>query len=218
MSQPARGVYRGIPAEQRHADRRRLLMDAALELMGTEGWAGTTVRGVCQHAQLTPRFFYESFPDIDALAVAVYDELMESSVANSFAAYAAADNTPEAKAEAVIGTFVRELTDDPRKARIVFVEAVACAPLMERRRTTMSTFIAIGAAQARAFYNAADDDPFVEMTAAMLTGGLGETLLMWLDGNLPMTRDELIENYTRMFVVVGQSAAKIASDRARKAG
>lgn len=192
-------------------------MDAALELMGTEGWTGTTVRGVCQHAQLTPRFFYESFPDIDALAVAVYDEIMEGAVANSFAAYAAAPDEPEAKARAVIGTFVRELTDDPRKARVVFVEALACTPLTERRRATMTTFIKIGAAQARAFYQAADDDSFVEMTAAMLTGGLGETLLMWLDGNLDMTRDELIENYSTLFVVVGESAAKIARARMRAA-
>lgn len=216
MANPAKGVYRGVSAEQRHAERRRLLMDAALQLLGTEGWSATTVRGVCQGARLTPRFFYESFEDIDALAVAVYDELMESAITHAFEAFAAAGETPRDKADAVIGTFVRELTDDPRKARVVFVEAVGCEPLMERRRATMASFVKLGAAQARAFYRASgNDDPFVEMTAAVLSGGLGELLIIWLDGSLKMTREQLIEDFVTLFVVTGESAAAIATDRAR---
>ena len=68
--------WTGIPAEERRAERRRLLIDTAFDLLGTEGTAGTTVRAVCQAAQLNPRYFYESFEDLDALIVAVYDRLV----------------------------------------------------------------------------------------------------------------------------------------------
>ena len=68
-----RTSWAGIPAEDRRAARRDRLLDAAFDLLGTEGWSATTVRGVCQAAQLNPRYFYESFPDLDALFVAVYD-------------------------------------------------------------------------------------------------------------------------------------------------
>jgi AcrR family transcriptional regulator len=51
-------------------------MDAAFQLLGTEGWSGTSVRAVCQGARLNPRYFYESFDDLDALVIAVYDRVV----------------------------------------------------------------------------------------------------------------------------------------------
>jgi AcrR family transcriptional regulator len=32
-------------------------MDAALEIIGTQGWSQTTTRGVCEQARVGPRFF-----------------------------------------------------------------------------------------------------------------------------------------------------------------
>ena len=58
--------WAGLAPDDRRAERRTLLLDAAFELLGTEGWGGTTVRAVCQEARLNPRYFYESFEDLDA--------------------------------------------------------------------------------------------------------------------------------------------------------
>ena len=35
------------------------------------------MRAVCQGARLNPRYFYESFDDLDALVVAVYDRVVD---------------------------------------------------------------------------------------------------------------------------------------------
>ena len=70
-----RGRWVGLSADDRRATRRRLLIDAAFALLGTEGWSGTTVRAVCEAAQLNARYFYESFDDLDSLVVAVYDQV-----------------------------------------------------------------------------------------------------------------------------------------------
>src|SRR3954452_9747578 len=99
-------VYGGLTAAARVEGRRPRLMDAALELMGSEGWSGTSVRAVCREAGLTPRFFYESFGDLDALAVAVFDEITVQATAAILDAVADAPPEPTAQAHAAIATFV----------------------------------------------------------------------------------------------------------------
>src|SRR4051794_35116389 len=116
-------VYGGMTADARVEARRQRLMDAALELMGTEGWSGTSVRAVCREAGLTPRFFYESFDDLDAVAVAVFDEITVQVTAAILDAVADAPPEPAAQARAAISTFVDQLTEDPRRARVAFAEA-----------------------------------------------------------------------------------------------
>ncbi|MGH9046232.1 MAG: TetR/AcrR family transcriptional regulator, partial [Acidimicrobiales bacterium] len=64
---PTQRSWRGVPPEVRRAERRELLIEAAYELLGAEGWNGTTVRGVCQAARLNPRYFYESFDSLETL-------------------------------------------------------------------------------------------------------------------------------------------------------
>lgn len=71
---PRTRPYRGVPADQRRARRRAALMEAGLELLGTRGWAATTVRQVCAEAGLNDRYFYENFPDRDALLLAIIDD------------------------------------------------------------------------------------------------------------------------------------------------
>ncbi|HEX6416981.1 MAG TPA: TetR/AcrR family transcriptional regulator, partial [Acidimicrobiales bacterium] len=72
-STPTRRRWAGIPAEDRRAARRVQLVDAAFDLLGSGGEAAVTVRAVCRHARLNPRYFYESFDDLDALLIAVYE-------------------------------------------------------------------------------------------------------------------------------------------------
>jgi AcrR family transcriptional regulator len=209
------GVYRGVPAEQRHAERRRRLMDAALEIMGTQGWSHTTVRGVCKQANLTPRFFYESFEDLDALAVAVLDDIIAGATERLVEAIAAAPPKPADQARAAIGSFVRDLTDDPRRARVAFVEALGSEPMMRRRLRAMRDVAGLIAAYGRLTYQPpAEADTLVELTAALMAGGVAELLITWQDGGLDISREQLIEDCAELFVAVGDSAARIGRKRA----
>jgi len=211
------GVYRGISAEQRRDERRRRLMDAALEIMGTEGWSKTSVRAVCRRARLTSRFFYESFPDLDALAVAVFDDIVATATARLLEAVQAAPENPRDQARAAIGTFVLDVTDDPRRARILFVEALGSEPLMRRRLQTMHATARLIAEHGRATYRPPPEaEVLVDVTATMLAGGIGELLITWLDGGLEISRDQLIEDCAALFAATAESAAAIGRDRARK--
>ena len=74
MPSPVR-PYLGESAVDRVAGRRRKLLDAGFELMASEGFAHVTIDSLCKAAQLNKRYFYESFPDLDALVAAIVDEL-----------------------------------------------------------------------------------------------------------------------------------------------
>jgi AcrR family transcriptional regulator len=208
------GVYRGVPAEARRAERRERLLDAGLDLLGTEGWQATTVRGVCRRARLTARYFYESFSDLDELLVAVFDRMMDELAAQVLAAIDAAPDDAYATSHAAIETGIRYLTDDPRRARLGFVEALSSEPLMRRRLDAMRMFAGLLAGQAHSFYDTPPEaEPLVQVTATMLVGGIAELLITWLDGALSVSRDQLIDDITELVVATGDSASDLARRR-----
>jgi AcrR family transcriptional regulator len=207
-------VYGGVSAEDRRARRREQLLDAGLELLGTEGWAGTTMTAVCAKAGLTERYFYESFPDREALVLAVFDRITTEAAEVVLAAVEASPREAHARTRAAIAAFVELMTDDPRKGRVAFGEGMGSAALMARRFEAIRTFAALLADQARDFYGvAAKGDQLLELTSFLLVGGLAETLIAWLGGEIDTPRDQLIEDCTDLFVATGETAVEIARTR-----
>ena len=196
--------------------RRERLIEAALELLGDEGWSGTTVRGVCQEAALNPRYFYESFEDLDALLLAVFDRGLARATERILAAYEAAPADGHAKAHAAISAFVDYVTEDPRWARVAFVEALGNEALARRRRDTLHGMVALVATRAREFYGVTGDaDPIGDIAATLLVGGITELVIAWLDGMLRVTRERLVEDLVALFVITGEGAVRIGRERAR---
>jgi hypothetical protein len=75
-------------------------------------------------------------------------------------------------------------------------------------------FAQLVAEQARSFYGVPNEtDPLVELTAPMLAGGLAEALLAWLDGSLRVTREQLIEDCTDLFVACGEASVRLVNAR-----
>jgi AcrR family transcriptional regulator len=207
-------VYGGVGAKERRATRREQLLAAALDLVGTEGWQATTVRAICARARLTPRYFYESFSDREELLVALFDEIAQESAVAVLEAVAGAPVAARAKGRAAIGAFVELVTDDPRKARVLFVEATGSKALTRRRFQTLRMFAQLVGQQGREFYGVRGaGDSLVDTSALMLVGGFAETLLAWLDGTLHITREQLIEDCSDLFVLVGDGAFRLVRDR-----
>jgi AcrR family transcriptional regulator len=216
LPNPPTGRYGGETAAERRAGRRERLVDAAFELLGTEGWSGTTVRGVCHSAALNPRYFYESFEDLDAVLLAVFDRGLAEATERILVAYAAADDDAHAKAHAAIGAFLDFVVEDPRWARIAFVEALGNEALARRRLDTLHAMWQLVAARAREFYGVQGDaDPIGDVAAALLVGGIAELAIAWLDGRLHVTRERLVEDVVELFVITGEGAVAIARRRAR---
>jgi AcrR family transcriptional regulator len=206
-------VYGGQTAQERTDARRRQFLDAGLEVLGTRGWANTTVRGVCEAASLSTRFFYESVGSLEALALAVYDEIVEETFLAVASALAHAGPDRARRASGAIGAMVQALTDDPRRARVVLVEGPGNEPLARRRAETMRRLADAIEELGRTEYALEDEvEPLIGITAHLVAGGVAELLIAWLDGRLEVTRDELVRDCARLVVAIGDAANAIAQE------
>ncbi len=139
--------YGGVSAEERRRERRERLLEAGLDLLGTRGYAQTTVSDVLDRAGLTSRYFYEHFENREALLVAVYDEVIARGYGASADALVRHDADPLAVSiPAQLDAFYEVVVDDPRLARVIFVEAVGVSPTMEAHRRQVLRRIAAGLA------------------------------------------------------------------------
>ncbi|HEX8802718.1 MAG TPA: helix-turn-helix domain-containing protein [Acidimicrobiales bacterium] len=221
---PSRARWAGVPAEDRRAERRALLIAAAYELLGTEGWSGTTVRAVCQRARLNPRYFYESFPGLDDLVVAVYDQVVAELADEVLAARAAApDDDQRAQVHAVVERIVRFVDEDRRRARVLYVEALGNEALNRRRIETghsLAELVERDAAGRRGAGrgDGAPADRIGRIGAAILVGGFSELLVAWLAGRIDVGREQLVDDATVLFLALGEAAAGVAAGRTGRSG
>ena len=194
-------TYRGIAAEDRRAVRRRQLLDAGLDLVGTRGVAGATMTAVCAHAGLTERYFYESFSARDELLLAVVDEIATDL---RRAVLEALQDTPgevEAKVRAAIATFATVLTEDPRRGRVALIESTVSPALRRRRQELFADFADLVVEQARRLFgDAALPAPQDRIGALLLVGGLGELLTVWLRGDSRAGVEDIVDVATRWFL------------------
>ena len=200
---PAR-AYGGLSAGERVAARRERLLDAALELYGTRGFLATGVKDVCRAAGLTDRYFYESFTNSGDLFGATFDRTATQLLSVVAAAVAHAVPEPEAQARAAIETFVRALADDPRRARLLFVETASAGAALERHvRRTVRQFASLIAATARSHVQGDVTDVVLQMGALSLVGAIALVLVEWLDGEVDATIEEVIAYFVEVFLVAG---------------
>lgn len=194
------GMYRGVSAEERAADRRARLMEAALEVWADPG-RRTTMTAICSEAGLTERYFYESFSDLDDALNAVLTAVGEEIETTCTAAADAVEEDPAARVYAAINAFVQFLVDDPRKGRVSLIEAQATPELRQRRTALLRSLAEYATREARDHFGlpprSAREDEF---TGLMFIGGMAETFTSWLDGTLEATPEELLDVSARAFL------------------
>ncbi len=175
------------------------------------------MRAVCQRAELNARYFYESFEDLDALVVAVYDRIIEELAEAVAEAQAAADDVPAAQVRAAVEAIIAFVDDDRRRARILYVEALGNEALNRRRRATgHALVVAVEEAAAASGRGSPPGEQAGRIGAAMLVGGLSELLVEWLDGSITVSRDVLIDDATGLVLALGEATASIAASRQKR--
>ena len=197
--------YGGVSASQRVAARHERLLDAALELYGTRGFAATGVKDVCRQAGLTDRYFYESFRDSGELFIAVFDRATSDLLALVAQKVSDVPAEPEVQVRAAIESFVRALADDARMARVIFVESAAVGAEVDRHmRASLRQFAALVAATARPHLPEMPERT-LEIGALALVGAIDRVIIEWQDGNLDVTIDEVIDHLVQLFLMAAAS-------------
>lgn len=192
--------YGGVSAEDRRRERRERLLDAGLELLGTRGYAQTTVSDVLDRAGLTSRYFYEHFANREALLTAVYDEIVARGYGASAQAIKRHEDDPlTISIPAQLTAFYEVIVDDPRMARVIFIEAVGVSPAMEAHRRAVLRRIAATLAERLAVRASRGEIPerdFTPVTIAML-GAMHELIADHLHPG-GISRDEALAESERL--------------------
>ncbi|WP_322936731.1 hypothetical protein [Nocardioides bizhenqiangii] len=202
-------TYRGVSADVRREQRRAALLEAALDLMGSDV-ADISVRGVCASARLTQRYFYESFTNLDELQLALLDKIAEEIALEGAAALA--DRVPadldDACRTAFEGAF-SVFEKDPRKARAALLVASGTSGLTEARRRIVLAYAEQMAGFFGSQYGAAVDAPRGRVALLYAVGGALEATHAVLNGDVEMSPGELSEMVGSL---LASSVRQVATD------
>lgn len=198
-------TYGGLTAEQRTSARRERLIDAGIEVIGTDGYRAASVRSVIRASGLGERYFYENFSDLDDLLVAIAERIHEEVMTETLLAVVGAGEEPLDQIRVGIDAFVRAMTRDPRKARIKLLEMSGAGEIVQvRRREGMHAIADVIALRAPKI----NDDRGLDQNTIILglVGAVNELLIDWFTGGGTEDIDRLVEHCTVLFEGVLQLA------------
>lgn len=124
-------LYGGMDADERRSERRLKLIDAAIEVYGEVGYRVATVKAICEAAELTERYFYESFANSEALLIAAYNHVVGHLHEEMAAAAAAAGDDAEARLRAALTLYFTRLKQHPKPARVFLLEISGISPSVD---------------------------------------------------------------------------------------
>jgi AcrR family transcriptional regulator len=193
-------LYSGRTSEQRMAERRAALMDAALSLLAENGVEAVTMRAVRARAGLNDRYFYEHFTDRDALLVAILDDTAASGTARILGAIAAAKGDVSDIVAAAMRTGLDYLTEDPRRGHVL-IQSQATEALRSRRQEINRSLAEIMVQQGRRIlHQPMGVDSNADLAALTLAGGMLDLLTMWLRGDLDLGKNRLADFLSQMLL------------------
>jgi AcrR family transcriptional regulator len=131
-SRPKTRSYAGVSGEERRAERRARLIEAAVRVYGEVGYRSATVKAVCAAAELTERYFYESFANSEALLIAAYHQVTDTLHREmTAAAETIASDGSDRRIQAVLTLYFSRLQENPRPARVFLLEMHGISPAVD---------------------------------------------------------------------------------------
>jgi len=134
--------FKGLSLAERKQARREKLIEAGIEVYGTHGFFSVTVKDICNEAKLTERYFYESFKKSDQLFQTIFLKLIDELQQNVMQAIMQASSSHEKMVDAGLTALLTTLKDNPRMARIIYIDAMLVQELHNQAtiRETMLRF------------------------------------------------------------------------------
>jgi AcrR family transcriptional regulator len=171
-----------VEAEQRRAERRQRLLEAALGLFTTVGYRQTKIVQICAGAGVSTRNFYEEFTGKEQVLLTLHDLINSAALDRVRGALEAlASDDVVTRISRLLDAFVASVTADPRLPRLNYVEAVGVSEELERQHqawvTRWADFIEAEARHAAAHGVAPDRD--YRLTAIGLVGAITGLLREW---------------------------------------
>ena len=195
--------YAGVDAADRMTRRRARLLEAGLELLGSNvDPAELTVRGICQQAGLATRYFYESFAEKDEFVGAVFDWVIAQLATTTQAAVSAAPIGEQTRSG--LANIVRTIEADPRVGRLMFGSQVSNTAVIRKRQESEALFVMLSGQHVEALLQRPANER-IKAFAYFVVGGVTQTISARLAGDVTLTSDELVDHLSAIVDAFGDS-------------
>lgn len=193
--------YRGVSHEDRIAERRETLIATGLDCLHEDGLSGVSVRSICVRARLSPRYFYESFADLDALLLALIDSVAAEVATAAVEVIRAAGPALADQVRAAVDAGYGVVATDRRKATALLVAAAGHGRLAERRQQIVVDYAELALANLTPLASLRDREQ-ATATALFLMGGAGELIAAALSGRLRLSRAAVVDQLAALWLAV----------------
>lgn len=202
---PAR-QFKGLALEERQQIRRQKLIEAGLQVYGTDGFFSVTIKDICKEAKLTERYFYESFKRSEELFQAVYLQLINDLQKSIVEAVTGRVPDQEQMIEAGLTTLLTVLRDDPRIARILFIDAILVHELhgktihesMSLFDRTIFDFLNL------LFPNKIANNSQIFFIASGLNGYVTQIAMRWISSDFKYPIEDVLQACKTAYLSIGQ--------------
>lgn len=195
-------MYGGESPAERTARRRQQFLDAALAVFGTTGYRAATVRQLCRQAELTDRYFYESFKNTEDLLVAAYEREFDRLQTQVLAALQATVSSPDPMAgvRTALGCLY-DMAADPRVARMCWVEVMGISARIDALYLgTIERFAELILGVARLRFPRMDvPEAEVRLLGIAIVGAVSQSIAHGVLSGRPDDRDTRVAAISRLF-------------------
>ena len=201
--------YAGRSVEELRAERRERLLNAAYDIVGSEGYARLSIERVCAAARVATRHYYEHFQGREGLLHGLFDRIENEQwqVVTKALTEPAVDFGE--RTGMAIRSFVGHALADPRRARIVCLESVGISVEMEARRRRLIRRFAdlIDQATQRLVSLGELPEADYDMMGIALVGATNELLVEWLSGDSHLSATHMELQVLNLFRAMTKGAA-----------
>jgi len=208
MSATKRG-YGGISSEERRANRRAALMDAAFDLLTESGVRGVTKKAVCTRARLNDRYFYEQFVDAEALLEAVAKDITADGLRVVVAATLEAPADAQARLRAAAEAAIDFIVADRRRANLLLISHTDAVLQRIRLDSTRSIVRATSAMTREVLGDSAPSQLDTDLAAFTIVTGAMELVSAWIRGEFDTSRAHLADVVAAMLMTVAEISTTI---------
>nr|MBV6631084.1 TetR/AcrR family transcriptional regulator [Oceanococcus sp. HetDA_MAG_MS8] len=208
--------YHGKSAEARRRARREKLIAAGIQLIGTQGFASTSLNALCQEAGLTKRYFYESFESMEALLTAAFGSISEA-LQQHVIRHINAHSQPKAMIEAGFRGFFEYIQAHPEQGRVYLVEALSVHSLRHQLLGSGGGEVSAFLLQTTQQYLPKDAPVAPEILAIIAQGAVGAAVFVgqnWIASDFEQPMEELVTAVSEICFGIAQRL-NIPLDRGR---
>ncbi|RKG30707.1 TetR/AcrR family transcriptional regulator [Acinetobacter tianfuensis] len=206
--------FKGLSLTERKQQRREKLIEAGIEAYGTHGFFSVTVKDICNEAKLTERYFYESFKKSENLFQTIFLQLIDQLQQNVMQAIMQASADPKKMIEAGLNALLTTLKNNPRMARIIYVDAMLVQELHNQAtiHETMSRFdrmIQAFVMLMMPHINRSESE--ISFVSTGLNGYVTQIAIRWVMSGFKQSKEEVLSSCSIVFLALLESFSENSS-------